>query len=265
MAAEDLAFEEAARLYRQALIVGREEISETERGRLELALARVLYRSGDLPGWHDSVIGVARRAERRGDRLLLARAALEMDATGGTEWDSEICRICEQALAGSGLADEVRARVLARYAQALVYRGEYGRGAEVSREALDAAERAGDPAAVVDALRARQLACSGPEGSGERAALAARMLDVAGQVRDAWVEMWGRLWRIDTLFEAGLLAQIPPRMGPGGSDAGNSLASVFPALNLALMWLERGDRDSAAGCTSRPARSARGAHCPRCG
>ncbi|MGH3237497.1 MAG: helix-turn-helix domain-containing protein, partial [Streptosporangiaceae bacterium] len=51
-------------------------------------------------------------------------------------------------------------------------------------------------------------------------------------------------------FEAsgasGLLAQLPPRIAPGGSDAGNSLVSVFPALNLALMWLERGDRDSAA-------------------
>jgi hypothetical protein len=45
---------------------------------------------------------------------------------------------------------------------------------------------------VVDALRARQPACNDPEGSDERAALAARMLDVAGQAGSAWVEMWGR-------------------------------------------------------------------------
>lgn len=124
VAAEGLAFEEAARLYRQALSAGQGEISETDRGRLELAVAGARYRSGDLPGWHDSVVGVARRAERRGGRLLLARAVLEMDATGNSEWDSEICRICEQALAGPELDGELRARVLARHAQALVYRGE---------------------------------------------------------------------------------------------------------------------------------------------
>ena len=35
VAAEDLAFEEAARLYRQALAVGAGEISEAERGQLD--------------------------------------------------------------------------------------------------------------------------------------------------------------------------------------------------------------------------------------
>ena len=334
VAAADLAFEEAARLYRQALSAGRGEISETDRGRLELALAGALYRSGDLPGWHDAVIEVARRAERRGDRRLLARAGLETDATGDSQWDSEICRICEQALAGPELDSELRARVLARHAQALAYRGEYARADRVSRAALEAAEAAGAPAAVVDALRARQLACSGPEGAGERAALAERMLGVASQAGNPWVEMWGRLWRIDTLFAAGelavisreladlavcagrlpgplarwhlleysaalahatgrypeamrlageafavitdmghpmafgsyasilcpiamhigfeasgaarMLTQIPAHMAPGGSEASNRLVSVFPAINLALTWLERGDRDRAA-------------------
>jgi len=63
VAAEDLAFEEAARLYQQALSVGRGELAEADRGRLELAVAGALYRSGDLPGWHDAVAEVARRAE----------------------------------------------------------------------------------------------------------------------------------------------------------------------------------------------------------
>jgi len=49
-AAEDLAFEEAARLYRQALSVGAGEISEAALGQLELALAGALFRSGDMPG-----------------------------------------------------------------------------------------------------------------------------------------------------------------------------------------------------------------------
>jgi DNA-binding CsgD family transcriptional regulator len=208
VAARDLAFEEATRLYREALSIGRGEISETDRGRLELAVGGALFRSGDLPGWHDAVIEVGRRAERRGDRLLLARTALAMEATGDAEWDSEICRLCEQALTGPELAGQLRARVLARHAQALVYRGEYERAGQVSQAALDAAELTSDLAALVDALHARQLACCAPEGVTERAALAPRMLDAASEVHSAWVEMWGRLWRIDTLFETGQLTAI---------------------------------------------------------
>ncbi len=100
VAAEAVAFEEAVRLYRQALAVGGEEISEDGRDRLELALAAALHRGGDLPGAQQAATRVGRRAERRHDRLGLARTALVMEATGVPEWDGEICRICEQALAG---------------------------------------------------------------------------------------------------------------------------------------------------------------------
>jgi tetratricopeptide (TPR) repeat protein len=34
------------------------------------------------------------------------------------------------------------------------------------------------------------------------------MLDAAGRTGSAWEEMWGRLWRIDTLFEAGQLRSV---------------------------------------------------------
>ena len=60
----------------------------------------------------------------------------------------------------------------------------------------------------MDALRARQLACCAPEGLAERTVLAARMLKAADALGSAWVEMWGRLWRIDTLFETGQLRLV---------------------------------------------------------
>jgi DNA-binding CsgD family transcriptional regulator len=216
-AAEAVAFEEAVRLYRQGLSAGGEEIGEADRDRLELALATVLHRSGDLPGAQETATRVGRRAERRRDRLVLARTALVMEATGVPEWDGEICRICEQALAGDELPDDLRARVSARYAQALVYRGEYDRAGPVSQAALAAAESAGDPVALVDALRARQLACCAPEGLAERIVLAGRMLEAAGALGSAWVEMWGRLWRIDTLFETGQLRLIQRELTDLGS------------------------------------------------
>jgi hypothetical protein len=134
VAADALAFEEAVRLYRQALSAGAGELGEDDQSRLELALAAALHRSGDLPGSQQVAAQVGRRAEGRRDRLGLARVALVMEATGVPEWDGEICRVCEQALSLSGasgdeLPYDVRARVLASYAQALVYRGEYDRAA----------------------------------------------------------------------------------------------------------------------------------------
>ncbi len=208
VAAQSLAFEEAVRLYRQALSVGEGEIGENDRSRLELALAEALHRSGDLPGSQETAAAVGRRAERRRDRGLLARTALVMEASGVPEWDGEICRICEQALAGDDLPDGLRARVSSRYAQALVYRGEYDRAGQVSREAVAAAGSAGDPVALVDALRARQLACCAPDGVAERAVLASRMLAAADAAGSAWLELWGRLWRIDTLLETGQLRSV---------------------------------------------------------
>ena len=74
--------------------------------------------------------------------------------------------------------------------------------------ALAVAESSGDLLALVDALRARQLACCAPEGAAERAVLAQRLLDAAASTGSAWVEMSGRLWRIDTLFETGQLRSI---------------------------------------------------------
>jgi DNA-binding CsgD family transcriptional regulator len=208
VAAGSLAFEEAVRLYRQALSVGEGEIGEDDRSRLELALAAALHRSGDLPGSQETAAGVGRRAEHRRDRGLLARTALVMEASGVPEWDREICRLCEQALAGDDLPDGLRTRVSSRYAQALVYRGEYDRAGQVSRDALAAAGSAGDPVSLVDALHARQLACCAPDGLPERAVLASRMLEAADAAGSAWLEMWGRLWRIDTLFETGQLRGV---------------------------------------------------------
>ena len=214
---ESLAFEEAVRLYRQALSAGEAELGEDDRSRLELGLAAALHRSGDLPGSQQTASRAGRRAEARRDRLGLARTALVMEATGVPEWDGEICRVCEQALAADDLPGGLRARVAARYAQALVYRGEYERAGPVSRDALAAAESAGDTVALVDALRARQLACCAPDGLAERTVLAERMLAAAGILGSAWAEMWGRLWRIDTLFETGQLRRIQRELTDLGS------------------------------------------------
>jgi DNA-binding CsgD family transcriptional regulator len=207
VAADALAFEEAARLYRQALSVGGEEIKTEDRACLEIGLAAALYGLGDLDSWHRAAADVGQQAERRRDHVTLARVALVLEATGEPGWDAEMCRICEAAVAGD-LPPDLAVRVYSRLARALVYRNRLEQAGEVSQQALTRAEALGDPAVVVEALHARQLARSGPDGVADRVELAERMLELAPRVGSAWVELWGRLWRIDTLFETGRLSGV---------------------------------------------------------
>ena len=58
------------------------------------------------------------------------------------------------------------------------------------------------------ALRARQLTYSGPDHSDQRADLAARMTALGERLRRPAVEMWGRLWTVDVLWERGDLGGI---------------------------------------------------------
>jgi DNA-binding CsgD family transcriptional regulator/tetratricopeptide (TPR) repeat protein len=130
--------------------------------------------------------------------------------------------------------------VSSQYAQALVYRGEYDRAGEISREALSRADASDEPIALVDALRARQLACCAPDGHSERVVLAGRMLEAADVLGSAWVEMWGRLWRMDTLFETGQLRSVQRELADLGpclerlSGPIGQLHYLEYAANLAL-------------------------------
>ena len=76
--------------------------------------------------------------------------------------------------------------------------------------ALEMAERVGDRGALVEALRARQFACSGPEGAEERLALGDRLLAL-GLDGDDDATLWGHLWRFDAYAQIGEIGGGRPR------------------------------------------------------
>lgn len=202
-----LAHEEAARLYAAALACGGAALAGTERAGLLVAKGAAEVAAGRLA---EALAACREAVELAGDAGrpdLVAAAALTLDAIGDRTWDRTVQSWCLHAL-DAPLDGPLRARLLARLAEARLYCGDVESAAGPAAQALALAEDGDDPDALIAALRARQLTCSGPQHSAERAALAARMTSLGEALRRPAVEMWGRLWMVDVLWERGDLTGI---------------------------------------------------------
>jgi DNA-binding CsgD family transcriptional regulator len=152
-----------------------------------------------------NVLAAAELAREAGDGDALAQASLVMEGMSDVLWDARGRAICEEALAA--LPDEdsaVRARLLAQRVVADSWRFDLPADAP-SRAALAMAERVGDRRAIVEALRARQIACGGPEGAEERVALGDRLLAIGRAADGDDATLWGHLWRFDAYCQLGEL------------------------------------------------------------
>ncbi|MGH9224954.1 MAG: LuxR C-terminal-related transcriptional regulator, partial [Acidimicrobiales bacterium] len=188
------------------------------RGRIFIALGRAAYFAGDLAACMQAAVAASEAAGAfgsAGDPELLGEAALVIEATPDETVNAVARQLCERALAALGdpANEALRARLLAQRSHFAFYGGDQAATASLSAEALDLARRSGDDRALVDALRARQEACPGPEGRAERLALAAEMVALAQRTNRARAAMWGGLWRIGALIESGRLSAAHQELG----------------------------------------------------
>jgi DNA-binding CsgD family transcriptional regulator/tetratricopeptide (TPR) repeat protein len=201
-----LAWEEAVSLYQRALDAGDRHgvIAAPDRCRLLLGMAQAQVRVFDLDDARGSLmaaVGIARGAD---DVESLARAALTMEGINDVAWEPTSRVLCAEVLSKLPPVDSaIRARLLAL----LVAAGGWA-VPETSRarsaEALAMAERVGDRHALREALRARQMALSGPDGAGQRLALGDRLIALGGdRDGDDDAVLWGLLWRFDALAQLG--------------------------------------------------------------
>ena len=199
-----LAWEEAASLYRRALDAGDAHgvTAAPDRCRLLLAMAQAQVRAFDLDDARRSLLAAVDIARAAEDVGLLARAALTMEGVNDVAWEPTARALCAEVLEKLPTVDSaVRARLLAL----LVVAGGWqvpGESGPRSAEALAMAERIGDRHALREALRARQMALSGPDGAAQRLALGDRLVALGGDSDDDAV-LWGRLWRFDALAQLG--------------------------------------------------------------
>lgn len=205
-----LAHEEASRLYASALLCAGPTLAPGERAELLLARGAAEVAAGRFAEAFDACEQAVAQDVGRND--LVAVAALTLEAVGDRAWDRTVQGWCLRALDAldeeSAADDALRARLLARLAEARYYSGDVGEAEAPAARALALAESGDDGDALVAALRARQLTYSGAEHSLERADLAERMTALGVRLRRPAVEMWGRLWAIDVLWERGNLTGI---------------------------------------------------------
>jgi DNA-binding CsgD family transcriptional regulator len=147
----------------------------------------------------------------------------------GGPLNTDLVLLCDAALTALPEHDLAgRARVLAQRALAEWEIAGWAAVDAPSAEALRLAERSGSPAALADALRARQHAISDVEGVTERLELARRMITLARTGGPADAELWGRLWRIDAALQLGDIDVVDDELG--------HLATLAERLGWPIAW-----------------------------
>lgn len=137
------------------------------------------------------------------DRELATRTRAVLDAATGHLFGTEPGRLAAELydVLVRTTDDGDRARVAAALARCWAYAGHPERAAEFAAEALDRAERSGDPQLVADCLDAKLATHWGPDDLDVRTALVARLDQVAAHVLDPAARLQAHLWSLQVACE----------------------------------------------------------------
>jgi class 3 adenylate cyclase/tetratricopeptide (TPR) repeat protein len=175
------------------------------RGELLLVLGEAQRAAGDLAAARASYEQAAAAAKRIGAAELLAQAALGLgvEFTVGVVDDVEV-RLLGEALTALGDVDsQLRARVLARLAKALLWTRQEDHRAALSEQAVQVARRVGDPGTLAAVLHDRHMAIWGFANAEERLAITGEEIDLAEGCGDRDLAVRARASRIANLLELG--------------------------------------------------------------
>ena len=197
-----LAFEDAASYLATALAAADAAgASEADRATLLIELATAEYRAGQLATSLQHAVAAADAAEPARRLDLLADAALVVRGIGHHQVAVTLLGLCDRALADPDCPAARRARLLAQRASALAEIGDMEAADADSAAAMTAAQAAGDPAAELDAIRARVAALSAPQHRTEWLRLGARTVELAAATGQPIAAVLGRVWRIDASYQ----------------------------------------------------------------
>jgi DNA-binding CsgD family transcriptional regulator len=176
-----------------------------DRAELLLGLARAEYLAGRIGKSLDACVLAADEGERTGRAGTVARSAIIVQGIGDSAVNLRLEDLCRRALLllGDGAALDLRARVEAQMACALVEAGSLDEAAGWSQRALANATASGDPDAELDAIGARAMLETLPGFQAEMFQLGARAIELAGPAGRPLAQLWGHVWRSDTAIHMG--------------------------------------------------------------
>ncbi|MDP8942519.1 MAG: AAA family ATPase [Actinomycetota bacterium] len=201
------AYERAVEHYERALEVLDQSTPADDETRCEIALTLGTVRwQASQPGAREAFEHGAALARRLGSSQALARAALgaggRFYAPGGV--DEGYIQLLEEAL--HELPDEdapVRAKLLARLAEKLVFADPGDRSLDLSFEAIEMAMRVGDRDALAAALRARHAALLHVDHLDERLRVSRDLVQLVERLGRRELAALAHHWLLYDLFELG--------------------------------------------------------------
>jgi hypothetical protein len=204
-ATAQLAHDDAARHYDDALAALPPGEPAPSRGALLLALGTARMRAGDPPA-RAAFHSAAAAARNSGDRLLLARAALGVTATWsptGTVDPERIGLLSEALTALPAGQDQLKAQLLSGLARARYWEADPAPRAQLSAQAVEIARRLGDPATLATCLDAHNSSTWAPGNAATRQAVAREITGLAASAGEAELAVNGRAWGITAAAELG--------------------------------------------------------------
>jgi tetratricopeptide (TPR) repeat protein len=225
---------EAATQYRRALQVAAivEEPQPDLVLTLTIKLGEVLNGIGD-PQSRGLLLRAAAMAREATDPAALAEVALAMIRYGGVPApgaDPEFIAIVQEALVALGPEPgPLRARTLAALSEDLTFT-DPGRALELLREALDIAERLGDPDTLGHVLLAYRLAGKTPDNVDAGHPTASRLITLGRRTGHTPFVLHGLVQRAWTFREEGDLASADRAMSTARSLLGDEPAPIYAAL-----------------------------------
>ena len=214
VAGRRLAYDDAARLLELAAAATElGGFDDAERAEHTVELATAAFRAGRTEVAVSRSAEAVDLAERAGRPDLMADGALVVTGVGYPPRLRTLLDLKDHVLSRLGPDRSARrVRLEAHLAALRAELGQIDEAGPASERALAEAEGLGDVEALVDAIRARQLVCSGPDGVVERLALGARMIELGREPDQRLAGMWGRLWRIDAALQLGNLDEVAADM-----------------------------------------------------
>jgi hypothetical protein len=204
-AAAQLAHDDAARHYDDALSALPPGEPAASRGALLLALGTARMRAGD-PSARTAFHSAAAEARNSGDTLLLARAALGVTATWaptGTVDPERLGLLSEALTALPAGQDQLKAQLLSGLARAQYWEADPAPRAQLSARAVLIARRLGDPATLATCLDAHNSSTWAPGDAAARQATAREIIDLAASAGEPELVVHGHAWGITAAVELG--------------------------------------------------------------